>query len=151
MAKREAVSTIRGYFYQFDYTILKVLELEHDDDTICIEGIEDVDISNEDNITFHQCKCYEETEYNHSVIAPAVRWMLKHFSENKTMKRGSATAISIIISGNTKKLSVLRIRLCALFSVSMSSLIFENTGNVTCEVIDESVVTGISWSFFACV
>ena len=44
MAKREAVSTIRGYFYQFDYTILKVLELEHDDDTICIEGIEDVDI-----------------------------------------------------------------------------------------------------------
>lgn len=84
MAKREAVSTIRGYFYKFDYTILKVLELEHDDDTICIEGIEDVDISNEDNITFHQCKCYEETEYNHSVIAPAVRWMLKHFSENKT-------------------------------------------------------------------
>ena len=84
MAKREAVSTIRGYFYQFDYSILKVLEQGHDDDTICIEGIEDVDIRNKDNVTLHQCKCYEETEYNHSVIAPAVRWMLKHFSENKT-------------------------------------------------------------------
>ena len=83
MAKREAVSTIRGYFYQFDYSILKVLELEHDDDTICIEGVEDVDISNEDNVTFHQCKCYEETEYNHSKIAPAIRWMLKHYSNNK--------------------------------------------------------------------
>ena len=84
MDKREAVSTIRGYFYQFDYSILKVLELEHDDDTICIEGIEDVDISSEDSVTLHQCKCYEETEYNHSKIAPAVRWMLKHYSDNKT-------------------------------------------------------------------
>ena len=84
MDKREEVSTIRGYFYQFDYSILKVLELEHDDDTICIEGIEDVDISSEDSVTLHQCKCYEETEYNHSKIAPAVRWMLKHYSDNKT-------------------------------------------------------------------
>ncbi len=87
MANREAVSTIRGYFYQFDYSILKVISLEHDDDTICIEGIEDVDISNEENITLHQCKCYEETKYNHSIIAPAVRWMLKHYSENKIYKK----------------------------------------------------------------
>lgn len=40
---RDAVSTIRGYFYQFDYSILQVLQLERDTDTICIEGIEDVD------------------------------------------------------------------------------------------------------------
>lgn len=83
MATRDAVSTIRGYFYQFDYSILQVLKLENDSDTICIEGIEDVDVNDENNITLHQCKCYEGTEYNHSEIKAALEWMLKHFADNK--------------------------------------------------------------------
>ena len=83
MATRDAVSTIRGYFYQFDYSILQVLRLENDTDTICVEGIEDVDINDENNIILHQCKCYEGTEYNHSEIKDALEWMLKHFSDNK--------------------------------------------------------------------
>lgn len=83
MATRDAVSTIRGYFYQFDYSILQVLRLENDTDTICVEGIEDVDINDENNIILHQCKCYEGTEYNHSEIKDALEWMLKHFSKNK--------------------------------------------------------------------
>jgi gluconate kinase len=81
--KRDAVSTIRGYFYQFDYSIIKVLTLEKETDTICIEGIEDVDINDENNITLHQCKCYEGTEYSHSEIKKAVQWMLKHFAQNR--------------------------------------------------------------------
>ena len=84
MATRDAVSTIRGYFYQFDYSILQVLKLENDSDTVCIEGIEDVDINDENNIILHQCKCYEGTEYNHSEIKDALEWMLKHYSSNKT-------------------------------------------------------------------
>lgn len=83
MATRDAVSTIRGYFYQFDYSILQVLRLENDTDTICVEGIEDLDINDENNIILHQCKCYEGTEYNHSEIKDALEWMLKHFSDNK--------------------------------------------------------------------
>ena len=83
MATRDAVSTIRGYFYQFDYSILQVLRLENDTDTICVEGIEDVDINDENNIILHQCKCYEGTEYNQSEIKDALEWMLKHFSKNK--------------------------------------------------------------------
>lgn len=83
MPNRDAVSTIRGYYYQFDYSILKLLELENNTDKICIEGIEDVDLNDGNNITLHQCKCYEGTTYNHSVIAPAVRWMIKHYSEQK--------------------------------------------------------------------
>ncbi len=83
MVTRDAVSTIRGYFYQFDYSILQVLKLENDSDTICIEGIEDVDVNDENNITLHQCKCYEGTEYNHSEIKKALEWMLKHFADNK--------------------------------------------------------------------
>lgn len=83
MTTREAVSTIRGYFYQFDYSILQVLSLENGSDTICIEGIEDVDINNQEELSFHQCKCYEGTEYNHSKIKKAVGWMLQHYTENK--------------------------------------------------------------------
>ena len=62
MATRDAVSTIRGFEYQFDYSILQVLKLEREEDTICIEGLEDVDINDKNNITLHQCKCYEGTE-----------------------------------------------------------------------------------------
>lgn len=82
MATRDAVSTIRGYFYQFDYSMIKLLELENETDTVCIEGIEDVDINDGNNIYLHQCKCYEGTEYNHAVIKNAVIWMLKHFANN---------------------------------------------------------------------
>lgn len=81
---RSAEKTIKGYYYQFDYSIIKVLELSNDNDTICIEGIEDVDISNEDNVVFHQCKCYESSNYVPSKITPAIRQMLRHYANNKS-------------------------------------------------------------------
>jgi len=70
MCDRSANETIKGYFYQFDYSILKLLELNELEDEIVIECIEDVDISSENNYIAIQCKYYEGTEYNHSVIAP---------------------------------------------------------------------------------
>ena len=41
---RAAIDTITGYYYQFDYFILKLLEQQNDSDAVCIEGIEDVDL-----------------------------------------------------------------------------------------------------------
>jgi hypothetical protein len=41
MASRAANVTIRGYYYQFDTSILKILELTLDTDSITIEGVED--------------------------------------------------------------------------------------------------------------
>lgn len=81
---RSAEKSIKGYYYQFDYSIIKVLELKNDDDTICIEGVEDVDISDENSVLFHQCKCYESSKYVPSKIAPAIRQMLRHYAENKS-------------------------------------------------------------------
>lgn len=81
---RSAEKTIKGYYYQFDYSIIKVLELPDDNDTICIEGVEDVDITDESNVIFHQCKCYESSEYVHSKITPAIRQMLCHYAQNKS-------------------------------------------------------------------
>ncbi|SFL72434.1 hypothetical protein SAMN05421830_105166 [Desulfomicrobium norvegicum] len=79
MTDRSAVDTIRGYFYQFDHSILRVLQLSDPGASIAVECIEDVDIYTATEITAVQCKYYFATEYNHSVIKPAVRYMLSHF------------------------------------------------------------------------
>lgn len=76
---RSAVDTIKGYFYQFDYSIKRLLELARNNDIISIERIEDVDIKTATDETAVQCKYYSKTEYNHSIIANSVRLMLTHF------------------------------------------------------------------------
>ena len=80
---RDAVSTIKGYYYQFDYYILQLLSLENDNDSVRIEGIEDVDIITEDSTKAVQCKYYDGTACSPSVVGKAIRPMLIHFSENK--------------------------------------------------------------------
>ena len=84
MTDRAAIDTIRGYFYQFDYSIASLIELVDENDTIVIEGVEDVDIKTAKEETAIQCKYYAKTEYNHSVIAEPIRLMLNHFKEVKT-------------------------------------------------------------------
>ena len=73
MAKgRDAIDTITGYYYQFDYYILQLLDLAGENDTVTIEDIEDVDILKENELTAIQCKYYDKTEYNHSIIAKPI-------------------------------------------------------------------------------
>ena len=79
MTNRTAIDTIKGYFYQFDHAIMQLLELENDNGTIVVEGIEDVDINTATEETAIQCKYYANTAYNHSVIAKPVRLMLDHY------------------------------------------------------------------------
>ena len=54
MIDRSAVDTIRGYFYQFDLSILSVLKLTSPDDSIEIECTEDIDIRTATEITATQ-------------------------------------------------------------------------------------------------
>lgn len=79
MPDRSAVDTIRGYFYQFDLSILSILQLESPNESVEIECIEDLDIRTATDVTAMQCKYYAKTEYNHSVIKGAVQHMLSHF------------------------------------------------------------------------
>ncbi|MFN8284315.1 MAG: DUF4297 family anti-phage-associated protein [Chitinophagales bacterium] len=83
MADRTAIDTIRGYFYQFDYSIASLLALPNDNNSIVIEGVEDVDVKIDTEETAVQCKYYAKSEYNHSVIAEPIRLMLDHFKEVK--------------------------------------------------------------------
>ncbi len=99
MTDRTAINTIKGYFYQFDFTILKLLELSHDTEKIFIERIEDVDIKTATEETAIQCKYYENTEYNHSVIAKPIRLMLDHFKE---VKNGSKQEVNYHLYGYFK-------------------------------------------------
>jgi len=79
MTNRSANATIKGYFYQFDHTILQILQAASGNSSVVIEGIEDVDIEDGDDSVLVQCKYYEGTEYNHSQIKKAVVQMLLHY------------------------------------------------------------------------
>lgn len=47
---RDAIDTITGYYYHFNYYILQLLNLTKDTDTVTIEGVEDVDMDNPEKI-----------------------------------------------------------------------------------------------------
>lgn len=83
---REAISTIKGYYYQFDYYILQLLQLPNNKDSVIIEGVEDVDILTSAEIKAVQCKYYEGTRCSPSIVGKAIRPMLMHFSMNKGAK-----------------------------------------------------------------
>ncbi|MBZ2038042.1 hypothetical protein K1J08_09215 [Streptococcus sanguinis] len=61
---RSATNTIKGYFYQFDKSILEILEQSDETNIVTIEGVEDIDIEKDDEIQFFQCKYYEKTDFN---------------------------------------------------------------------------------------
>lgn len=97
MTNRSAVDTIRGYFYQFDLSILSILQLTSPDDSVEIECTEDIDIRTATDVTATQCKYYAKTEYNHSVIKDAVKHMVSHFKESLA---GTKPKVSYSIKGH---------------------------------------------------
>lgn len=97
MTDRVAVPSIAGYIYQFDYSILLLLQLRNASDSIYVERIEDVDVESATEVTAVQCKYYAGTEYNHSVIAEPIRHMVSHFSANR-----SAPALNYKFYGHFK-------------------------------------------------
>lgn len=97
MSDRSAVSTIKGYFYQFDLSIYKILTLTNSLDCVDIECIEDIDIQTATETTAIQCKYYQDSEYNHSIIKKPIQLMLKHFVESK--KGVSGKKINYLLYG----------------------------------------------------
>lgn len=79
---RQAIDTIRGYLYQFDHTILQILNHEDENAIFTVEGIEDIDIEKigSEKVAI-QCKYYEKSDFTPSKIKEAVVWMVKDFSK----------------------------------------------------------------------
>ncbi|NBB62042.1 hypothetical protein GVN18_22480 [Pseudomonas sp. ODNR1LW] len=86
-AQREATATIRGYSYQFDASILAVLEANADEN-VTVEGVEDFDISTATTDTHGQVKYYEAQKLTDAKLRDAVLPMLKGFLSYPPDKRG---------------------------------------------------------------
>lgn len=100
MSKRSAEHTISGYYYQFDKTIIEILSLKDEDDSITIEGIEDIDVENAHEKTAIQCKYHSTAEYNHSSIAKPIKLFLANF---KSEKQGNKPKISYFLYAHFKE------------------------------------------------
>ncbi|MYM29951.1 hypothetical protein GTP58_16595 [Duganella sp. CY15W] len=97
MVDRAAVDTIKGYFYQFDQSILSLLNLADKNDCIDVECIEDIDVKTATETTAIQCKYYSKTKYNHSVIKEAIQYMLSNYAD---LKKNNKKKIKYILRGN---------------------------------------------------
>lgn len=81
--KREADYTIKGFIYQFNLTLLKILEA-NDETEITIEGIiEDIDLVDGEQIEAVQCKYHETQEtYTLSLFYKPILQMMVHYCKN---------------------------------------------------------------------
>ena len=57
---RQANSTIKGYSYQFNKSILEILKAGEADEIVLEGVIEDIDIQSPTSITTIQCKYHED-------------------------------------------------------------------------------------------
>lgn len=84
MTNRSAHASLKGYYYQFNKTLLEILKADNSE-TITCEGIEDIDISNKDQLETIQCKHYEASDKEHFTLGliyePVIR-MLVHYKNN---------------------------------------------------------------------
>lgn len=82
---RNASATIKGFLFQFDATILSIIQLQ-DDESLTIEGIEDFDILHDDFTMQFQCKYLEATKLTLSTIREAILPMLSEFLRNNNQR-----------------------------------------------------------------
>ena len=75
---REASATIRGYIYQFDATIRKILA-SGDADSCTVEDVEDFDIHSPDLSSYFQCKYYASKKLTASVLRDAILPMIENY------------------------------------------------------------------------
>lgn len=83
---REASATIRGYIFQFDATINKILG--SDCTSLCkVEGTEDFDLHLADLSLYFQCKYYAGKKLTGSVLRDAILPMIKNYIGLKLEER----------------------------------------------------------------
>ncbi len=98
---RQADSTIRGYLYQFNKSILEVLQ-SNDDEKITLEGvIEDIDIQSPVSLTTIQCKYHEDKKYQISSVAAPILEMLCHYCESAVLGKSITYILYAYFAENT--------------------------------------------------
>jgi hypothetical protein len=82
---RAANAAIAGYAYQFDKTVLEILDAESDD-VIVVEGCEDIDLHTAGEATAVQCKYHEAGRFSPSGIRKPLLLMLDAFAQGRTYR-----------------------------------------------------------------
>lgn len=101
---RQADSTIKGYLYQFNKSILEILNSD-EDASITLEGvIEDIDISSTHTTSTIQCKYHEEGKFTLSSVAAPILEMVCHFNECKALGKDIKYVLYAYYSVNTDNL-----------------------------------------------
>lgn len=85
---REASATIRGYIYQFDATIKKILA-SGNADSCTVEDVEDFDIHSHDLSSYFQCKYYAAQKLTASVLRDAILPMVENYVGLTLRERGN--------------------------------------------------------------
>ncbi len=80
MRSRVADATIKGFYYQFDTSILEIIKLKKNNEFIVIEGIvEDIDIHTATENSTVQCKYLSKPNYTYSAVREPIIKMMEHF------------------------------------------------------------------------
>ena len=107
---RQANSTIKGYIYQFNKSILEILRA-NDSDIITLEGaIEDIDIQDANQLTTIQCKYHEEQTYKMSSIISPILEMMCHYSENIVIGRNTSYILYAYFVSNVDSIDVVEFK-----------------------------------------
>lgn len=103
---RQADSTIKGYLYQFNKSILEILKAE-DDDIITLEGvIEDIDIQSSDSFSTIQCKYHEDKKFQLSSVVPPILEMLCHYGESSALGNETKYILFAFFNSNVDEIDI---------------------------------------------
>ncbi len=102
---RQANNTIKGYLYQFNKSILEILNAD-EDASITLEGvIEDIDIQLSGSITTIQCKYHEDKRYQISSVAAPILEMLCHYHECSIIGKSISYVLYAYFAENAESVS----------------------------------------------
>ena len=103
---RQADSTIKGYLYQFNKSILEIMHLS-ENDTLVLEGvIEDIDILSNASETTIQCKYHEDKKCTISSVAVPIIEMLCNYCESSYMGKDIHYVLYAYFSENIDEITV---------------------------------------------
>jgi hypothetical protein len=119
MTTRSAEATIKGYYYQFDTSILKLLELKSGHESISIEGIEDIDINTATEKTAIQCKYLSKPKFINSAVREPIILMLDHFLSIGSQKKYNYVLYAHFeneLQGNEPSIDLAKLKLILTYS-----------------------------------
>lgn len=102
---RQADSTIKGYLYQFNKSILEILCMS-DDAILILEGIiEDIDILSPTGTTTIQCKYHEDRKFRMSSVAVPIIEMLCNYCESSYVGKEMEYVLFAYFADNVDSIS----------------------------------------------